>query len=220
MPEFMKCDEVRVYYEILKKRKLSLYIKRVFDVVVALMLIIVLAIPMLIVAIMIKKDSKGPVFYRQERVTAYGKKFKIHKFRTMVSNAEKIGPTVTMVEDSRITQVGAKLRRFRIDEFPQIFDVLLGNMSFVGTRPEAVKYVSQYTNEMIATLLLPAGITSEASIKYKNEAVLLNKADNIDEVYMEDILPEKMKYNLESIRRFSFLGDILIMIKTTAAVIK
>jgi lipopolysaccharide/colanic/teichoic acid biosynthesis glycosyltransferase len=220
LPEFMKCDEVRVYYEILKKRKLSLYIKRVFDVVVALMLIIVLAIPMLIVAIMIKKDSKGPVFYRQERVTAYGKKFKIHKFRTMVSNAEKIGPTVTMVEDSRITQVGAKLRRFRIDEFPQIFDVLLGNMSFVGTRPEAVKYVSQYTNEMIATLLLPAGITSEASIKYKNEAVLLNKADNIDEVYMEDILPEKMKYNLESIRRFSFLGDILIMIKTTAAVIK
>ena len=204
----------------MKKRKLSLYIKRVFDVVVALMLIIVLAIPMLIVAIMIKKDSKGPVFYRQERVTAYGKKFKIHKFRTMVSNAEKIGPTVTMVEDSRITQVGAKLRRFRIDEFPQIFDVLLGNMSFVGTRPEAVKYVSQYTNEMIATLLLPAGITSEASIKYKNEAVLLNKADNIDEVYMEDILPEKMKYNLESIRRFSFLGDILIMIKTTAAVIK
>lgn len=194
LPEFMKCDEVRVYYEILKKRKLSLYIKRVFDVVVALMLIIVLAIPMLIVAIMIKKDSKGPVFYRQERVTAYGKKFKIHKFRTMVSNAEKIGPTVTMVEDSRITQVGAKLRRFRIDEFPQIFDVLLGNMSFVGTRPEAVKYVSQYTNEMIATLLLPAGITSEASIKYKNEAVLLNKADNIDEVYMEDILPEKMKY--------------------------
>ena len=193
LPEFMKCDEVRVYYEILKKRKLSLYIKRVFDVVVALMLIIVLAIPMLIVAIMIKKDSKGPVFYRQERVTAYGKKFKIHKFRTMVSNAEKIGPTVTMVEDSRITQVGAKLRRFRIDEFPQIFDVLLGNMSFVGTRPEAVKYVSQYTNEMIATLLLPAGITSEASIKYKNEAVLLNKADNIDEVYMEDILPEKMK---------------------------
>lgn len=186
LPEFMKCDEVRVYYEILKKRKLSLYIKRVFDVVVALMLIIVLAIPMLIVAIMIKKDSKGPVFYRQERVTAYGKKFKIHKFRTMVSNAEKIGPTVTMVEDSRITQVGAKLRRFRIDEFPQIFDVLLGNMSFVGTRPEAVKYVSQYTNEMIATLLLPAGITSEASIKYKNEAVLLNKADNIDEVYMED----------------------------------
>ncbi len=220
LPEFMKCDEVRVYYEILKKRKLSLYIKRVFDVVVALMLIIVLAIPMLIVAIMIKKDSKGPVFYRQERVTAYGKKFKIHKFRTMVSNAEKIGPTVTMVEDSRITQVGAKLRRFRIDEFPQIFDVLLGNMSFVGTRPEAVKYVSQYTNEMIATLLLPAGITSEASIKYKNEAVLLNKADNIDEVYMEDILPKKMKYNLESIRRFSFLGDILIMIKTTAAVIK
>ena len=220
LPEFMKCDEVRVYYEILKKRKLSLYIKRVFDVVVALMLIIVLAIPMLIVAIMIKKDSKGPVFYRQERVTAYGKKFKIHKFRTMVSNAEKIGPTVTMVEDRRITQVGAKLRRFRIDEFPQIFDVLLGNMSFVGTRPEAVKYVSQYTNEMIATLLLPAGITSEASIKYKNEAVLLNKADNIDEVYMEDILPEKMKYNLESIRRFSFLGDILIMIKTTAAVIK
>ena len=172
-----------------------------------------------IIAISIKIDSDGPVFYRQERVTAYGKKFRIHKFRTMVSNADQIGSAVTIGNDSRITRVGAKLRELRFDELPQIFDVITGNMSFVGTRPEATKYVEQYTNEMNATLLLPAGITSEASIRYKDEASLLDCADNVDEVYVERVLPEKMKYNLKSIIHFSLIGDMATMFKTVAAVL-
>ena len=176
----MQCEEVRKYYDILSKKKTSLKLKRIFDVVMAEILLVIFAIPMLIIAMMIKLDSPGPVFYRQERVTAYGKKFKIHKFRTMVNNADKMGTAVTVQNDSRITKVGAKLRDLRIDELPQLLDVLNGDMSFVGTRPEAVKYVRKYTKEMRATLLLPAGITSEASIRYKDEAKLLDEAENAD----------------------------------------
>ena len=220
LPKFMKCDEVKEYYDILEKKKNSLILKRMFDVVVAIIMLIILAIPMIIIAILIKLDSPGPVFYRQERVTTYGKKFRIHKFRTMVKNADKIGSTVTVGGDSRITKVGAKLRDYRIDEFPQLIDVLLGNMSFVGTRPEATKYVRAYTNEMRATLLMPAGITSEASIKYKDEARLLDAAENVDKTYIEEVLPGKMKYNLESVRNYSFMSDIMTMVKTVFAVIK
>lgn len=220
LPKFMKCDEVKEYYNILEKKKNSLLLKRIFDVVVATIMLIVLAMPMIVIAILIKLDSPGPVFYRQERVTTYGKKFRIHKFRTMVNNADKIGSTVTVGGDSRITKVGAKLRDYRIDEFPQLIDVLLGDMSFVGTRPEATKYVRAYTNEMRATLLMPAGITSEASIKYKDEARLLDTAEDVDRTYIEEVLPGKMKYNLESVRNYSFMGDILTMVKTVFAVIK
>lgn len=180
---------------------------------------IILAIPMIIIAILIKIDSSGPVFYRQERITTYGKHFKIHKFRTMVNNADKIGTAVTVDNDSRITKVGAKLRGYRLDELPQVFDLLSGNMSFVGTRPEAVKYVIQYKPEYYATLLLPAGITSEASIRYKDEAELLDAAENVDQVYVEDVLPGKMKYNLQSIRKFSFVGEIATMFRTVFAVL-
>lgn len=168
---------------------------------------------------MIKLDSPGPVFYRQERVTTYGKKFRIHKFRTMVNNAEKIGSAVTVGADSRITKLGAKLRGFRLDELPQVFDVLSGNMSFVGTRPEATKYVEKYKPEYLATLLLPAGITSEASIRYKDEAELLAGADDVDRVYVEKVLPGKMRYNLDSIRKFSFFADIATMFRTVFAVL-
>lgn len=219
LPEFMKCDEVKVYYDILSRKKGSLALKRIFDIVVGFILLILLAIPMLIIAVMIKMDSKGPVFYCQERVTRYGKKFRIHKFRTMVNNADKIGSAVTVGGDSRITKVGAKIRDYRLDELPQVFDVLSGDMSFVGTRPEATKYVENYSNEMLATLLLPAGITSEASIRYKDEAELLNVADDVDYVYVEKVLPEKMKYNLQSIKKFSFEKDIVIMLKTVFAVL-
>lgn len=219
LPDYMKCDEVREYYQILKKRKFSLILKKVFDVVVGIILLMILVIPMVIIAIMIKRDSKGPVFYRQERITAYGKKFKIHKFRTMVNNADKIGTVVTVGGDSRITKVGAKLRDKRIDELPQLFDVLSGNMSFVGTRPEATKYVKKYSKEMLATLLLPAGLTSEASIRYKDEAELLDAADDVDRVYVEDVLPGKMKYNLESIKKFSFFREIATMFRTVFAVL-
>lgn len=219
LPAFMQCKEVREYYDILVKKKGSLGLKRGFDVVVATVMLVILAIPMLIVAIMIKTDSPGPVFYRQERVTSYGKKFRIHKFRTMVNNADKIGSAVTAGRDARITKVGNKLRNLRIDEIPQLIDVLTGDMSFVGTRPEVTKYVKKYNNEMYATLLLPAGITSEASIRYKDEAELLDAVDDIDKVYVEEVLPRKMKYNLQSIRKFSFFGEIATMFRTVFAVL-
>jgi hypothetical protein len=218
LPDFMRTPEVSPYWEILNKRRLSLLIKRIFDFVVALIMMIVLAIPMVIIAVWIKLDSKGPVFYRQERVTTYGKHFKIHKFRTMVNNADKIGTAVTVGNDSRITKVGAKLRHVRLDELPQLIDVLEGTMSFVGTRPEAVKYVEKYKPEYYATLLMPAGITSETSIRYKDEDALLDAADDVDDVYVNQVLPAKMKLNLESVRRFRFLREILTMFRTVAAV--
>lgn len=219
LPKFMQCDEVKEYYDILSKKKLSLRLKRAFDIVAATCILIITAIPMIIVAIRIATESKGGVFYRQERVTTYGKKFKIHKFRTMVANADQIGSAVTVSGDNRITPTGAFLRKYRLDELPQVFDVLSGNMSFVGTRPEVTKYVKKYTKEMRATLLLPAGITSEASIRYKDEAELLDAADDVDKVYIEQVLPGKMKYNLESIRRFSFFGEIATMFRTVFAVL-
>ena len=219
LPDFMRIDEVRPYYDSLKRKAISLVLKRAMDFVGGIILFIILTIPMTIIAIWIKLDSEGPVFYRQERVTTYGKHFKIHKFRTMVSNADKIGSAVTVDNDSRITKVGAKLRGCRLDELPQVLDLISGNMSFVGTRPEAVKYVEKYKPEYMATLLLPAGITSEASIRYKDEAKLLDAANDVDRVYVENVLPEKMKYNLESIRNFSFLGEIATMFRTVYAVL-
>lgn len=219
LPDFMRVPEVRPYWEILNKKRGQLLLKRCFDLLLALFLLVILALPMLVIAICVKLDSKGPVFYRQERVTTYGKHYRIHKFRTMVSNAEKIGTTVTVSNDSRITRVGSKLRKLRIDELPQVFDVIIGNMSFVGTRPEAVKYVDLYKPEYYATLLMPAGITSEASIRYKDEEKLLDAAKDVDKVYMEQILPAKMVWNLESIRRFRFLREILTMLRTVLAVL-
>ena len=219
LPDYMQNDEVRFYYETLQKKKVSMFLKRVMDLVGGLILLILLAIPMIIISIMIKLDSDVPGFYRQERITTYGKHFKIHKFRTMVSNADKIGSTVTVGNDSRITKVGAKLRGCRLDELPQVLDLISGNMSFVGTRPEAVKYVEQYKPEYMATLLLPAGITSEASIRYKDEAELLDAASDVDKTYIEEVLPGKMKYNLDSIKNFSFFGDIATMFRTVLAVL-
>nr|WP_311516632.1 sugar transferase [uncultured Anaerococcus sp.] len=214
LPAYMRCDEVREYYDILNKKRLSILLKRIFDYVLGFLLLLILAIPMLIIAILIKLDSPGPIFYRQERVTRYGKHFKIHKFRTMVDNAEKFGATVTVDNDTRITRIGKKIRDYRLDEFPQVFDILSGNMSFVGTRPEAIKFVNKYEPEYFATLLLPAGITSEASIKYKDEAKLLQDSKNIDETYLYKVLPQKMKYNINTIRKFSIINDILIIIRT------
>ncbi len=218
LPEFMRTPEVRPYWEILSKKRGQLALKRLFDLIIALILLVILVIPMCIIAVMIKIDSQGPVFYRQERVTSYGKHFRIHKFRTMVSNADKIGTAVTVGHDSRITRVGAKLRHGRLDELPQVLDVIQGTMSFVGTRPEAVKYVEKYKPEYNATLLMPAGVTSECSIRYKDEEKLLDAADDVNKVYIEQILPHKMKWNLESIKRYSIGNDILTMFRTIAAV--
>lgn len=217
LPDFMRIPEIRPYWEILNRKRGQLVLKRIFDFIVALILFVVLFIPMCVIAVLIKKDSKGPVFYRQERVTTYGKHFRIHKFRTMVSNADKIGTEVTVENDNRITKIGEKLRGCRLDELPQIIDVLQGNMSFVGTRPEAVRYVEQYKPEYNATLLMPAGITSEASIRYKDEAELLDAADDVDRVYIDDVLTKKMEYNLESIKKFSSFGEIGTMFQTIFA---
>lgn len=219
LPDFMKTQEVKPYYDILANKKISLLLKRIFDFSVALVMLIVLIIPIVGITVWIKLDSHGPVFYRQERVTAYGKKFKIHKFRTMVSNADKIGSLVTISNDSRVTRSGRVLRRYRLDELPQLFDVLNGDMSFVGTRPEVVKYVEKYQPEFNATLLMPAGITSEASIRYKDEDKLLSAANDVDKVYVEKVLPAKMVWNLKSVRRFRFLREMMTMFRTVFAVL-
>lgn len=220
IPENIRNDKVKEYYNILLRKKKSLILKRIFDIIFSSIMLIFLLPFFVIIGILIKLDSKGPIFFRQTRVTQYGRKFKIYKFRTMVNNADKIGSKVTVDNDIRITRVGNLLRGLRLDEMPQLINVLIGEMSFVGTRPEVVKYVNKYNDEMKATLLLPAGITSNASIEYKDEARLLINCDNVDEVYIKKILPEKMKYNLNSIRKFSFLGDMKTMLKTVMAVVK
>lgn len=220
LPDFMRVPEVRPYWEVLDKKRKQIALKRAFDFSVGMILLVLLCPPMAVIAVLIKKDSEGPVFYRQERVTAYGKHFRIHKFRTMVSNADKIGSAVTVGNDSRITKVGARLRGFRLDELPQVIDVIKGDMSFVGTRPEAVKYVEQYKPEYYATLLMPAGITSEASIRYKDEDKLLSAADDVDKVYLNDVLPDKMSWNLKTLREFSFTGELATMIRTVSAVLR
>lgn len=220
LPKFMQTEEVRPYYERLKKKKVSLMLKRIFDVIVSSIMLVIFFPLLIIISILIVTDSNGGVFYRQERVTQYGRKFRIFKFRTMVANADKIGTQVTVSNDSRVTKIGEKLRKYRLDELPQLINIILGDMTFVGTRPESTHYVEKYSPEMFATLLLPAGVTSDASIKYKDEAELLNKADDVDKVYVEKVLPEKMKYNLESIRKFSFIHEIGTMIKTVFAVIR
>ncbi len=219
LPDFMRIPEIRPYWEVLNRKKGQLLLKRVFDLTAGLLLSVILAVPMAVISVLIKRDSDGPVFYRQERVTTYGRHFRIHKFRTMVSNADEIGTAVTVGNDSRITKVGARLRGYRLDELPQVFDVISGDMSFVGTRPEAVKYVEEYKPEYLATLLMPAGITSEASIRYKDEDKLLNAADDVDSVYVNQVLPAKMKWNLESLRSFSFPKEVATMFRTVAAVL-
>lgn len=219
LPESIRIPEVKPYYDVLNKKRLSLLFKRAFDFCVALIMTVILIIPMAVIAIWIKCDSKGSVFYVQERVTTYGKHFMIHKFRTMVEGADGIGSAVTVRNDSRVTKAGRILRNLRLDELPQLFDVLAGNMSFVGTRPEVVKYVELYRPEYLATLLLPAGITSEASIRYKDEYELLSEADDVDRVYMEEVLPNKMKWNLDSVKNFSFAGEIATMFRTVLAVL-
>ena len=220
LPQNMQNDAVKKYYDILKTKTASLILKRVFDILVSSVLIVIVSPIMLILAICIKIDSKGPVMFRQRRVTTYARVFRIFKFRTMVNDAEKKGTQVTTNNDPRVTKVGKLIRGCRLDELPQLFNVFLGDMTFVGTRPEVEKYVAAYTDEMMATLLLPAGITSVASIKYKDEEQLLEAAENTDEVYINEVLPEKMKYNLEALKNFSFFGDIKIMFQTVFAVLK
>lgn len=218
LPAEMQTEAVRRYYNILKKKQVSLFFKRVFDIVASILMLIVFSPFFLILAIAIKVDSPGPVFYRQERVTQYGKRFRIHKFRTMVQNADK-GSQVTVNHDSRVTRVGKFIRGCRLDETAQLLDILSGNMTLCATRAEASKYVEQYTPEMMATLLLPAGVTSLASVLYKDEAKLLDGAEDADKIYTEEILPAKMYYNLKEMEQFSFWNDIKVMFMTVFAVL-
>ena len=224
LPEELKNEEVKKYYEILSKKKISLFFKRLFDIIFSLILLIIVFPFILILGIIIKCDSKGPVFYKQERVTMYGRKFKIYKFRTMVQNADKIGNLVTSKDDNRITKVGSKIRKLRIDELPQLINILKGDMSFVGTRPEVEKYVNAYSDEMKATLLMRAGVTSTASISYKDEDEIIAKyqklGENTDDIYIKRVLSKKMKYNLEYIEKFNILNDIKICFKTVIGVLK
>ena len=221
-PENLKNETTKKYYEILSHKKVHLAIKRLFDIILSTVLLVIISPILLIISILIKVDSKGPVFFRQERVTTYGRIFKIFKFRTMVQDADKIGTLVTLGKDSRITRIGSKIRKLRIDELPQLINVFLGDMSFVGTRPEVKKYVDFYTDEMKATLFMPAGITSRASIEYKDENKIIdeyiNKGEKVDDIYINRILPGKMKYNIDYVEKFSIIEDIKVCIKTIVAV--
>ena len=222
LPAQFQNDSVKAYYDILSKRQGSIILKRVFDIIVSLILLVFLIIPIAVISILIKVNSPGPVLFKQKRVTTYGRIFKIYKFRTMVVNAESLGSKVTTKNDARVTSIGKTLRKFRLDELPQIFNVIGGSMSFVGTRPEVQKYVDLYEDEYYATLLLPAGITSLTSIKFKDEENLLSAivdTEKIDETYVKTILPQKMEYNLQYTKEFGFLSDIKIMFKTVKEVI-
>ena len=222
LPKEMQNDSVLKYYDILKQKKIMLLLKRFLDFIGSLILLILLSPILIILAILIKIDSKGPVFYRQERVTTNGKIFKIFKFRTMIQDADKRGALITGKQDSRITRIGNKIRKCRLDELPQLINILKGEMSFVGTRPEVKKYVDMYTDEMKATLLMPAGVTSMASIKFKDEDEIISKqtksGKTVDEAYVNDIFPDKMKWNLEYIKKFSIFEDLKICIETVIKV--
>lgn len=218
LPKEMQNDAVRRYYDIIKNKKTSLFFKRIFDVVASSIMLVLFSPVFLILAIAIKADSPGPVFYRQDRITQYGKHFQIHKFRTMVQGADN-GSLVTVNNDQRITRIGKIIRDYRLDEIAQLIDVIEGSLTLVGVRPESPKYVAEYTEEMMATLLLPAGVTSLASIYYKDEAKLLDGVEDIDKVYIEEILPGKMYYNLKGIEHFSLISDIKVMFMTVFAVL-
>ncbi len=220
LPPRMKNSEVRHYYDILYKKRYQLFIKRIFDIYASALLIIILLPVFFVISVIIKSDSQGPVFYRQVRVTAYGKKFKIFKFRTMVDCADRAGSQVTVKGDPRITKAGSLLRKYRMDELPQLLNIFLGDMTFVGTRPEVPKYVKHYNEKMMATLLLPAGVTSRTSIMYKDEDELLLNADDIDKTYIEHVMPAKMDYNLKELEQFSLFREFGTMFLTLATVLK
>lgn len=220
LPDAMKNEAVRPYYDSLRRKRFQLVMKRCFDIVASAILLVLLSPMFLVLAVVIKLDSPGPVFYRQERVTQYGKRFRIFKFRTMCDCADQMGSAVTTGGDPRITRVGAKIRDYRLDEISQLIDVLRGTMTFVGTRPEVSQYVKAYTGEMMATLLLPAGVTSSASIEFKDEAELLDASEDVDKAYIELVLPQKMSYNLHDILHVGMLHDFRLLVKTLSAVAK
>lgn len=219
LPKELRVEEIKPYYEALNKKRGSLVMKRIFDIVVSVILLVLLSPVILVLSVAIKLDSPGPVFYRQVRVTQYGRYFKIHKFRSMCDGADKKGTLVTVGNDARVTRVGKLVRKFRLDEIAQLIDVLKGDMTFVGVRPEVPRYVEKYTPEWNATFLLPAGVTNLTCIYFKDESEMLKNAEDADKKYIEEILPIKMKWNLKGIKEFSFWGDIKVMFMTFFAVL-
>lgn len=218
LPEDMRTPAVRPYYERLQKKKAGLIAKRAGDVLLSAILIVLLSPVLLVISLVIVCDSRGGVFFVRNRVTTYGRVFRIFKFRTMVSNAESLGSQVTVSNDSRVTRCGRFLRKYRLDELPQLFNIFVGEMSFVGTRPEVPRYVQAYTEEMRATRsCLRVYLT--ACIEFKDEDTLLQNADDADRAYVEEILPQKMKYNLKYLREYRFGYDICLMFQTVAAVL-
>lgn len=215
----LKSDEVNRHSELLKKKSIQLAFKRFFDLIMSIILIILTSPVLIFIGLCIKLDDRGPIFFKQTRITRYGKKFNILKFRTMVRDAEKLGSQVTINNDPRITKIGEKIRRVRLDELPQLFNIVMGDMSFVGTRPEVSKYVDCYTSEMKTTLLLRAGVTSMASIEFKDESILLSNSKNPDSTYIEEVLPQKMKINIKEIEDFSLIRDLKILCLTIVKVI-
>ena len=218
LPPALQTEEVRPYYEALSRRGLQLRLKRLLDVVGAAVLFVFLGWLFVILAVLIKLDSPGPVFFRQRRVTQFGREFRIVKFRTMTHRPDVPGDQITRGDDPRVTRVGAVLRRYRLDEISQLIDILRGTMSFVGTRPEVPDYVRQYTPQMRATLLLPAGVTSAASIEFKDEAQILSAAPPGQDAYVTQVLPAKMRLNLRDVRDFSIGRDLRIAFRTVLAV--
>lgn len=219
LPQTMKNESTRRYWRLLEQRRFSLAAKRVFDVAASAAILLILSPFFLLLAVAVKLDSAGPVFYRQVRVGRFGRDFRIFKFRTMVRNADRIGPPLTVGRDPRVTRVGSVIRRLRLDEFSQLLNVLGGSMSLVGPRPEVRRYVDVYTDEYLATLLIRPGITAPSSIAFKDEDKILNAGGDPERVYVEKILPPKMELNLNYMKKISLLSDIKILFQTVAAVI-
>lgn len=217
LPACMRTREVYAYYKILRTKKVSLAIKRGFDGIVSLLLLLFFMPVMVGIGLWIFCDSPGSIFFRQNRVTQYGKIFRIWKFRTMEIR-KKPGSPLTVQNDARITRAGKILRKYRLDEMPQLFNILAGDMSFVGTRPEVPEFVAYYTREMYATLLLPAGLTSRASICYQDEERLLANVEDVKSVYIKKILPEKMRFNLAALKHFSLISELSLLVQTVISV--
>lgn len=201
------------------KKKRYLIVKRFFDIVLSAIGLLILLIPLIIIAIIIKLDSEGPVIFKQVRIGKGEVPFNIYKFRTMVVCQDKNSSLVTRTKDKRITKVGAFLRKAKLDEFPQLFNVLLGDMSIVGPRPEVSKYVAYYTKEEKKVFLVRPGITDLASIEYRNEQDILENSNDPEKTYIEEIMKEKLKLNQKYIENMSFLFDLKLIFKTFAAIL-
>ncbi|MCX8084290.1 MAG: sugar transferase [Calditerrivibrio sp.] len=193
--------------------------KRLFDIIFSMFALVVLSPLFLVITLLIKMDSKGPVFYKQDRVGKDFKKFKLFKFRTMIQDADKVGPLVTAERDPRITKVGAFLRKWKLDELPQFFNVLIGDMSIVGPRPEVEKYVTLFIDEYKAILSIKPGITDYATLQYRNEEEIMAKYDDVEKGYIEEVLPKKIELYRVYIDDFSFITDLKIVFKTISRIL-